>query len=80
MSVRSTLEAYASGTKSLDAAKTELQSANWDITRHLTEAQLTGVVDTPPPSDNSPDWIQLVPGLPQAARLAFTAIFDARRP
>jgi hypothetical protein len=79
ISARTIIEAHAHGQLSLTDAERALGRVVWAKVGRYTEAQLAGVEDTPPPDSNSPDWIQLVPGVSPAARTAFTRIYDNRR-
>lgn len=76
MSARETIEAYAEGRITEGQAEQDLERVAWEPTPRPTEAQQWGVEDNPPPGGNSPDWIQLVPGIAPATRSRFTAIYD----
>jgi hypothetical protein len=79
VNVRKTIEAHARGEITLAEAERILETASWSGVRRYTEAQLAGTEDTPPPPDNSPDWIQLVPGIPPWIRTKLTTVYDRRQ-
>lgn len=78
LNARKTIEAYARGQLTLVEAERALKRVIWSGQPTYDATELVGLADIPPPNDNSPDWIQLVPGLSAAARTSFTAIYDRR--
>jgi hypothetical protein len=73
--VRQTVQALAAGKINLrQAAQTLAGRADWDPPMpEPTEAQLYGLEDIAPPGDNSPDQINMVPGLEPDERAALWA-------
>ncbi len=78
MTVKTILEAAARGDRTWSDTERLLDLVDWAGPRTLTPAQLSGVADTPPPDEDSPDWIQIVPGLTPAMRQAATRVYDTR--
>jgi hypothetical protein len=78
MTVKEILEACARGEMSISEAGEKLQHVRWEVQTYV-EAQLVGVADIPPPPENSPDWIQLIPDLSPSARALFTRAYDRRQ-
>lgn len=68
--VRQTVQALAAGEiTTRQAAQRLRERTSWDpLMPEPTEAQLFGVDDVPPPGDNSPDQINMVPGLSSLQR------------
>ena len=78
LTVRQIVESYAQGQISVTEAERRLGRATWSGAPNYTRTQRAGLVDVPAPPDNSPDWIQLVPGIADEVRGRFTGIYDAR--
>jgi len=75
--VRQLVQGLADGDVGLDYVEGEFELRPWPQSRRaLTEAQLHGVDDTGPPTDNSPDWIEIQPGLTEEARVVLRAAYD----
>jgi len=58
----------AQGLTSLRAVAESFETRPWPADPRVTAAQAAGVQDTPPPSPNSFDWVDIQPGLTEHER------------
>lgn len=75
--VRQLVSDLADGSTSMREVVQDFRSRPWPSSRRgLTEGQLHGVDDTPLASDNSPDWIEIQPGLTDTQRQQLRDAYD----
>lgn len=67
----------AAGLTTIGEVMRDFRSRPWPAgRRELTDGQMHGTEDVPPPTDNSPDWIEIEPDLTEQQRAQLRAAYD----